>query len=180
MVSEMRSYHHCYIFFPTRPAVGIASIVNIAGSSLCHHEDGHVYYIGAQLLGIIGFIDGSEMVATFGSSLDEFRGFLEGGWETCQNRDGGWGKEEGGEGRRREEEGGEGEEGGGRREGKGRKEEGGGRREGKGRKEEEGGEGGRRREGKEGGGGRGRREGKEEGGRGGERRRDRRIGVIVI
>ena len=70
-----------------RPAGGIASLMNIAGDCLrCH--GGHLYYIGAQLFGIVGFIDSSEMVSTFGSSLDEVRGFMEGGWENCQNRDG--------------------------------------------------------------------------------------------
>ena len=47
-----------------------------------------MYYVGAELFGIVGFIDSSEMVSTFGSSPSEVRGFVKGGWKTCQNRDG--------------------------------------------------------------------------------------------
>ncbi len=47
-----------------------------------------MYYVGAQLFGVVGFIDSSEMVSTFGSSPHEIRGFVEGGWETCRNREG--------------------------------------------------------------------------------------------
>ncbi len=34
------------------------------------------------------FIDSSEMVSTYGSSPHEVRGFVEGGWSTCSNKDG--------------------------------------------------------------------------------------------
>ena len=55
-----------------------------AGTSL-RHPEGHLYYLGARLFGVVGFIDSSEMVSTFGSSPYEVRGFVEGGWTTCQN-----------------------------------------------------------------------------------------------
>lgn len=70
-----------------RPASGIASLLSIAGACL-RQSNGHVYYLGVQLFGIVGLIDSSEMVSTFGSSPHEVRGFVEGGWETCQNREG--------------------------------------------------------------------------------------------
>lgn len=34
------------------------------------------------------FVDSSEMVSTYGSTSDEVRGFVLGGWTTCQNTDG--------------------------------------------------------------------------------------------
>lgn len=74
-------------FFVCRPASGLAALVDVAGASL-RHPKGHLYYLGACLFGVVGFIDSSEMVSTFGSSPHEVRGFVEGGWTACQNRDG--------------------------------------------------------------------------------------------
>ena len=61
--------------------------MGVAGACL-RQPGGHVYYVGAQLFGIVGFVDSSEMVSTFGSSRHEVRGFVEGGWEVCMNREG--------------------------------------------------------------------------------------------
>ncbi len=74
----------CVCVCVCRPDNGLAAILNEAGASL-RHPDGHLYYVGRRLFGIIGFIDSSEMVSTFGSSPHEVRGFVEGGWTTCQN-----------------------------------------------------------------------------------------------
>ena len=74
-----------------RAAPGIASLIEVAHECL-RHSNGHLYYMGTQLFGIVGFIDSSEMVSTFGSSPHKYRGFVEGGWETCQNREGGYGE----------------------------------------------------------------------------------------
>ncbi len=71
-----------------RPVSGIASLVSVAGNCVRQSRGGHLYYLGAQLLGIVGFVDSSEMVSTFGSSPREFRGFVEGGWAACENREG--------------------------------------------------------------------------------------------
>lgn len=70
-----------------RPAPGIASLMSIAGDCLRDHS-GRVFYVGADLFGIVGFIDSSEMVSTFGSTHEEVRGFVSGGWSVCKNRDG--------------------------------------------------------------------------------------------
>lgn len=73
--------------FILRPAAGIASLMSAAGECL-RQSEGHIYYLGVQLFGVVGFIDSSEMVSTFGSSPHEVRGFVEGGWQTCENREG--------------------------------------------------------------------------------------------
>ena len=70
-----------------RPASGLGTLIDAAGASL-RHPEGHLYYLGARLFGVVGFIDSSEMVSTFGSSPHEVRGFVEGGWTACQNRTG--------------------------------------------------------------------------------------------
>ena len=70
-----------------RPARDIGALVRTAGECL-RQSDGHLYYIGTQLFGIVGFIDSSEMVSTFGSSPREVRGFVEGGWAALQNKAG--------------------------------------------------------------------------------------------
>ena len=40
------------------------------------------------MLVLFRLVDGSEMLATFGASLDDVRGFVEGGWSTCKNQNG--------------------------------------------------------------------------------------------
>ena len=82
-------FHPVLRFFPflCRPVAGLAALVDVAGASL-RHPKGHLYYVGAGLFGVVGFIDSSEMTATFGSSPHEVRGFVEGGWTACQNKSG--------------------------------------------------------------------------------------------
>ncbi|KPP67976.1 hypothetical protein Z043_113377, partial [Scleropages formosus] len=46
----------------------IASLVQQAGDSL--RKEGHVYYVGWSTLGIMGIIDASECIPTFGAELD--------------------------------------------------------------------------------------------------------------
>ena len=40
----------------------------------------HVYYLGKESAGILGFVDASEMPDTYGAAFTEFRGFCTGGW----------------------------------------------------------------------------------------------------
>ncbi|KAK7504005.1 hypothetical protein BaRGS_00004737 [Batillaria attramentaria] len=58
--------------------------------SLSLREGGHLYYYsaGSGSLGIMGLIDASECPPTYGASLDDVRGFLEGGFSTLGNSDG--------------------------------------------------------------------------------------------
>mmetsp|Transcript_44749 Transcript_44749/g.72864 ORF Transcript_44749/g.72864 Transcript_44749/m.72864 type:complete len:400 (-) Transcript_44749:170-1369(-) len=65
----------------------IAKLVGMAGKSL-RSASGHVYYVGTDSLGIIGFIDASECPPTYGSSLFDVRGFLDEGFEGLGNRQG--------------------------------------------------------------------------------------------
>ncbi|EFA79704.1 hypothetical protein PPL_07395 [Heterostelium album PN500] len=70
---------------------GVARIVDDAGSSLSNH--GHLYYLGSKSLGIVGFIDASETVPTFGAGHLDVRGFImddeeKQGWMVMDNKDG--------------------------------------------------------------------------------------------
>eukprot|EP00047_Mylnosiga_fluctuans_P014772 m.41046 g.41046 ORF g.41046 m.41046 type:complete len:580 (+) comp5649_c0_seq1:190-1929(+) len=65
---------------------GIATIVAAAGTAL-QQPSGHLYYVGRRA-GLIGLIDASEMVDTYGCRLDEVRAFIAGGWATCANHEG--------------------------------------------------------------------------------------------
>ncbi|XP_065179250.1 glucokinase regulatory protein-like isoform X1 [Sycon ciliatum] len=49
---------------------------------------GHLYYLGSGSFALLGLIDASEMVDTFGTSADEVRGFVEDGWAICANEQG--------------------------------------------------------------------------------------------
>ncbi|KAL8562315.1 hypothetical protein ACOMHN_037271 [Nucella lapillus] len=64
----------------------IAALLQLAGSSL--KEGGHLYYMGAHGLGILGMIDASECPPTFSATLDDVRGYLEGGYGTLGNLEG--------------------------------------------------------------------------------------------
>lgn len=53
----------------------------LAGRAL-QRRDAHVYYLG-RAAGLMGLIDSSEMVDTYGCRLDEVRAFISGGWTFC-------------------------------------------------------------------------------------------------
>ncbi|GAM21214.1 hypothetical protein SAMD00019534_043890 [Acytostelium subglobosum LB1] len=70
----------------------IAPLVAAAGHSLL--SGGHVYYLGQDSLGVVGFVDASETVPTFGAGAFDVRGFIldsadgKSGWMAMQNADG--------------------------------------------------------------------------------------------
>ena len=49
----------------SRPAEGIASLISLAADCL-RHPDGHLYYIGASMFGILGY---STIVVAIGDSF---------------------------------------------------------------------------------------------------------------
>ena len=55
----------------------------------CNH---HLTELGVCVLCVCvhvkRLVDASEMVPTYGTDHGEFRGFVEGGWEACGNKDG--------------------------------------------------------------------------------------------
>ncbi|KAK5576205.1 hypothetical protein RB653_007346 [Dictyostelium firmibasis] len=72
----------------------ISKIIDNVGNSL-KSKVGHLYYLAPQSLGIVGFIDASETLPTFGARPLDVCGFLMndknnkiGGWEVMENRDG--------------------------------------------------------------------------------------------
>lgn len=74
----------------------IAPIIDSVGNSLrSPNHSGHLYYLASDSLGIVGFIDASETVPTYGASPVDVLGFLmndktnnTSGWNIMGNRDG--------------------------------------------------------------------------------------------
>ncbi|XP_070556809.1 glucokinase regulatory protein-like [Ptychodera flava] len=64
----------------------MAELVQWAANSL--NDNGHIYYIGVDSLGIMGIIDASECPPTYGASLEDIRGFVIGGFQVYGNREG--------------------------------------------------------------------------------------------
>ncbi|MBN1490722.1 MAG: hypothetical protein JXA69_12455, partial [Phycisphaerae bacterium] len=58
----------------------IGRLVELGGRVL--RRRGHIYYVGAGSLGILGTVDASECPPTFGADFDTVRGFIAGGWRT--------------------------------------------------------------------------------------------------
>ncbi|XP_065830844.1 glucokinase regulatory protein-like [Oscarella lobularis] len=65
----------------------LSSVIEIAGECL-REPNGHLYYVGSGEFALTGLVDGSEMVDTYGAGLDEIRGFVDGGWAVCRNKEG--------------------------------------------------------------------------------------------
>ncbi|XP_061072052.1 glucokinase regulatory protein isoform X2 [Conger conger] len=64
----------------------IAALVKQAGASL--QKGGHVYYVGWGTLGVIGIIDASECVPTFGAEAGDICGFISEGYTAMGNTEG--------------------------------------------------------------------------------------------
>ncbi|MCJ8736753.1 hypothetical protein PDJAM_G00016030 [Pangasius djambal] len=64
----------------------LAALVQKAAISL--RTKGHVYYLGWQTLGIIGIIDASECIPTFGAGFEDIRGFVSNGFSEMNNKEG--------------------------------------------------------------------------------------------
>uniref|UniRef100_A0A8C9S030 Glucokinase (hexokinase 4) regulator n=1 Tax=Scleropages formosus TaxID=113540 RepID=A0A8C9S030_SCLFO len=58
-------------------------------ASLVHlRKEGHVYYVGWSTLGIMGIIDASECIPTFGADAKDICGFINQGYNEMKNKDG--------------------------------------------------------------------------------------------
>ncbi|XP_031436641.1 glucokinase regulatory protein [Clupea harengus] len=64
----------------------LADVIGTAGISL--QNQGHVYYLGWKTLGIMGIIDASECIPTFGADFEDIRGFMSGGFSEMNNKEG--------------------------------------------------------------------------------------------
>lgn len=64
----------------------ISSLIRMGGNSLI--KDGSISYIGWDSLGIMGMIDASECMPTFGANHDDVRCFLGGGYDLLKNNQG--------------------------------------------------------------------------------------------
>ena len=56
----------------------LSTLITEAGNTL--RSGGRVNYLGRDTAGIVGLIDASECVPTFGAAFDDIRGHLNGGW----------------------------------------------------------------------------------------------------
>eukprot|EP00049_Salpingoeca_infusionum_P009545 m.161685 g.161685 ORF g.161685 m.161685 type:complete len:589 (-) comp14364_c1_seq9:299-2065(-) len=65
----------------------LSKVMDVAGAALSSQND-HVYLVGVGSAGLIGLIDASEMVDTYGCRDDEYRAFIDGGWSRCANVEG--------------------------------------------------------------------------------------------
>jgi N-acetylmuramic acid 6-phosphate (MurNAc-6-P) etherase len=59
---------------------GVSELMSRASHSL--RTQGHLYYVGCNNAGILGFVDASECLPTYGTKLTDVRGFVHKGWET--------------------------------------------------------------------------------------------------
>ncbi|XP_023694987.1 glucokinase regulatory protein isoform X2 [Paramormyrops kingsleyae] len=64
----------------------IAFLVQQVGESL--QQSGHVYYVGWSSLGVMGVIDASECIPTFGADIEDVRGFIWKGYDELKNNEG--------------------------------------------------------------------------------------------
>lgn len=74
------TYRYTYKYVDT-----IAQIVDLAQHSLI--SGGHLYYLGCDTAGLLGFIDASECPPTFGAKFTDVRGFIYEGWKRLDVRD---------------------------------------------------------------------------------------------
>ena len=65
----------------------ISGVIEATGQCL-RQPDGNLFYLGCGPSGLIGVVDASEMVDTYGSRVDEVRAFVDGGWSACSNNEG--------------------------------------------------------------------------------------------
>jgi len=63
----------------------IARLVELGGLAL--RSQRHIYYIGADVYGVLGTIDASECPPTFGATFEDVRGYLPAGWPELLNQD---------------------------------------------------------------------------------------------
>ncbi|XP_060081243.1 glucokinase regulatory protein-like [Ylistrum balloti] len=64
----------------------VAGLIQLAGNSL--NKGGSVHYLGWDSIGVMALIDASECPPTYGASLDDIRGFMEGGYSLLSNYEG--------------------------------------------------------------------------------------------
>ncbi|XP_020772728.2 glucokinase regulatory protein [Boleophthalmus pectinirostris] len=64
----------------------MATMIKSAGESL--QSGRHVCYLGWDSLGILGLIDASECISTFGADYHDIRGFVSGGFSALDNNEG--------------------------------------------------------------------------------------------
>eukprot|EP01130_Rhizamoeba_saxonica_P017464 TRINITY_DN8478_c0_g1_i1.p1 TRINITY_DN8478_c0_g1~~TRINITY_DN8478_c0_g1_i1.p1 ORF type:complete len:596 (+),score=89.39 TRINITY_DN8478_c0_g1_i1:77-1864(+) len=77
-IDNLSVYEHTYRKVYLKEE-SISKLVQLAGNSLLNN--GRVYYMGSSSIGIMGFIDASEMFDTYGMSLHTIRGFVKNAWD---------------------------------------------------------------------------------------------------
>ncbi|XP_033738335.1 glucokinase regulatory protein-like [Pecten maximus] len=64
----------------------VAGLIHLAGNSL--NRGGSIHYLGCDSIGVMALIDASECPPTYGASLDDIRGFIDGGYSLLSNNEG--------------------------------------------------------------------------------------------
>jgi N-acetylmuramic acid 6-phosphate (MurNAc-6-P) etherase len=78
---SVRTLMECYQLIETTAFEQVDSLANLVSiSGQCLNANGHIYYLSGDDLGILGLIDASECPPTFGSDVNDVRGFLVGGF----------------------------------------------------------------------------------------------------
>ncbi|XP_064163003.1 glucokinase regulatory protein isoform X4 [Anguilla rostrata] len=85
VLNLLRDYEHVHRITYSQ-SDQIAVLVKQAGSSL--KKGRHVYYVGWHTLGVMGIIDASECVPTFGADVGDICGFINEGYAEMGNAEG--------------------------------------------------------------------------------------------
>ncbi|KAL3045545.1 hypothetical protein OYC64_013752 [Pagothenia borchgrevinki] len=85
ILQHMRAYEKT-LEIPCAHNEGMAALLEAAGKSL--QRGRRVCYLGWGALGVLGLIDASECVPTFGADYEDVRGFISGGYNELKNNEG--------------------------------------------------------------------------------------------
>ncbi|KAJ4923985.1 hypothetical protein JOQ06_000227 [Pogonophryne albipinna] len=85
ILQHMRAYEKT-LEIPCAHNEGMSALLEAAGKSL--QRGRRVCYLGWGSLGVLGLVDASECVPTFGADYEDVRGFISGGYNELKNNEG--------------------------------------------------------------------------------------------
>ncbi|XP_078487091.1 glucokinase regulatory protein-like [Ciona intestinalis] len=82
----LKSYEStCRLFYDTS-STAVTALMTSATQSL--KSNSSVYYVSSGGSGVLGIVDSTECIPTYGASLDDIRGFIVGGYDEFNNAEG--------------------------------------------------------------------------------------------
>jgi N-acetylmuramic acid 6-phosphate (MurNAc-6-P) etherase len=79
-------HHELYIGSEKHTSTkGLDQLIERTAQSL--RQGNHLYYIGVNNAGMLGFIDASECFSTYGTAMTDVRGFIRHGWDSIYEND---------------------------------------------------------------------------------------------